>query len=325
MSRKKTLGGSGDDSLDDVFAEALRSVERHEKRRVGLGMEGGAGEGPESETSPLSLEETVEEIFIPEELQREGQHLDVPFATSARAEGRGESRSDLRPEARLEARIAKLEEQLRQSQHERELERTRSELLKQRTADLAKEARRLETELETAKADAQKSGEKVLWISAELENTRKRVAREKNEVERYGSEKLLRDLLPVIDNLERALQHVRERPEVQVLQEGVQMTVTQFQNCLKRHGVQRIEVKPGIPFDPTLHEAMMQEDSNALPAHSVVREMQPGYTHHERLLRATLVTVARPGSSTVSNNVASLNIVEDEVFEEGDDAADSSH
>lgn len=321
MSRKKTLGASEDSALDDVFAEALRSVERHERRKGSVG--GSAGPGSDADSGAFSLEETVEEIFIPEELQAERGDLPLPFASAGmsgapehRVESRSEGRADARETLRLEARVTRLEEQLRQSQHERELERARAEHLKQRTADLAKEARRLEVELEAAKAESQKSGEKVLWISAELENTRKRVAREKNEVERYGSEKLLRDLLPVIDNLERALQHVRERPEVHILQEGVQMTVTQFQNTLKRHGVLKIELKPGMPFDPTLHEAMMQEDSDTLPAHSVVREMQAGYTHHERLLRASLVTVARPGSQ-VSSNVVSLNIEEDDGIDEG--------
>lgn len=301
MSRKKSLEeAGGEDALDDIFAQALRSVERHERRRAEHGAEVDATSGDSADESPFNMEETIEEIVIPEDLESGVASLETPFAVPPEAPAKPRP-VQVGHHTQLGARthtpqasVSVLEERLRTLQHERELERAFIERLKQRTSELAKEAQRLEGELEEKKAEAQKAQEKVVWMTAELENSRKRQAREKAELERYGNERILRDILPVLDNLERAMLHAKERPEVHVLQEGVQMTVIQFLNSLKRHGVHRIELEPGMPFDPTLHEAMMQEETATLPAHSVVREMQAGYLHNERLLRASLVTVARP-------------------------------
>lgn len=291
MSRgKQGSRSTTDDGLEDIFADALRSVEKHARHR-----------GPES-TEHINLEETVEEIIVPEDLLRAVESHEEHSGRSSRSpEPLATSPStgpSLKELAALKE-VSTLKEQLQTLQRERLLAYELTEKLKGRTAELARESRRLESELEAKNTELQKGKEQLTWLNNELENTRKRHTREKNELERFGNEKLLKDLLPVLDNLERALSHAKERPEVTVLQEGVQMTVTQFQNALRRHGVQRVPLEPGAGFDPTYHEAMMHEESAVITPNHVVRELQAGYTHHERLLRASLVTVARPLSRPV--------------------------
>lgn len=291
MSRGK-LGNrsTADEGLEDIFADALRSVEKHARQR-----------GPEA-TEHINLEETVEEIIVPEDLLRA---VESHEESSTHVKGSPEPLASSSPtgpslkELAALKEVSALKEQLQTLQRERLLAYELTEKLKGRTAELARESRRLETELEQRNAELQKNKDQLAWLTNDLENTRKRHGREKTELERFGNEKLLKDLLPVLDNLERALSHAKERPEVTVLQEGVQMTVTQFQNALKRHGVVRVPLAPGAGFDPTYHEAMMHEESGSIPPNHVVRELQAGYTHHERLLRASLVTVARPLSSPV--------------------------
>jgi molecular chaperone GrpE len=256
---------------DDVIAEALRSVEKYKRRKA-------------EEGHLLDLEETIESVVVPEELGTEGEApFEVPIAEIARSLDTPEPPPPVPPVRR--APEPALSDSARQL----------IDRLKTRTVELTREVQTLEAQLQDKTAEAQKNHERMVWMQAELENAKKRHAREKGEIERYGAEKIVREVLPVLDNLDRALQHAQSSPDPQVLSEGVQMTLTQFHSCLRRLGVTRIELSPGHPFDPALHEAMMQEESE-LPPNSVVREMQAGYLLQDRLLRASLVTVARPAS-----------------------------
>src|SRR5579875_2135413 len=127
----------------------------------------------------------------------------------------------------------------------------------------------LEAELAAAREEARQNYDRWVRERADLENLKKRAAREREEAVRLGNESLIRDLLPVMDNLERALRDV-----------------------LERHGVQRIEAG-GAVFDPAHHEAVAHVESTEHPPNVVVEEHQPGYRLHDRLLRPALVTVAK--------------------------------
>lgn len=144
--------------------------------------------------------------------------------------------------------------------------------------------------------------DQLLRERAELENFKRRMQRERSESLRYASEHLLRDLLPVIDNLERAIDAASkggasETPQqaarVENLVTGVKMVVQQFVETLGRFGVTRV-VASGQPFDPAHHEAVAHVDTDQHPAGNVVDEHAPGYRLHERLLRPAQVTVAKP-------------------------------
>jgi len=151
----------------------------------------------------------------------------------------------------------------------------------------------LEYELAASRAEAEKNWDLYLRQRAELENFRKRSQREKEDLARFANENLLRDLLPVLDNLERALDHARKEGETgKGLLEGVQMTLSQFQKLLEKFGVSAVDAM-GEPFNPAWHEAMGQLESTEHAPNTVIQEMQKGYVLNERLLRPALVLVAK--------------------------------
>lgn len=151
----------------------------------------------------------------------------------------------------------------------------------------------LQQELSTAQAETQKNWDLYLRERAELENFRKRMQREKEDLVRFANENLLREILSVVDNLERAIEHARKNEEtVQGLLEGVEMTLSQCQKLLEKFGVTPVAAV-GEPFDPTWHEAMGQLESAEHPANTVLQEMQKGYVLNDRLLRPALVLISK--------------------------------
>jgi len=151
------------------------------------------------------------------------------------------------------------------------------------------ELERLRDKLAEKEEEARASYDRFLRERAEVENFKKRMQREKADALRFASEPLIRDLLPVIDNLERALEH-RDGNDQSVV-EGIRLVVKSLLEILERHGVQRVEAV-GQPFDPTRHEAMAQVASAAHQPNRVVEEHHRGYLLHDRLLRPALVTVS---------------------------------
>lgn len=128
------------------------------------------------------------------------------------------------------------------------------------------------------------------WMraQADLENLKRRAAREKQDALRFGSEHLLKDLLPVIDNLHRALAHAKSDDPIVA---GVQMVLKGFDEVFERHGVKVVPAR-GTPFDPNVHEAISHVESEH-PPNTVIDEHQRGYVLHDRLLRPALVTVGK--------------------------------
>ncbi len=151
----------------------------------------------------------------------------------------------------------------------------------------------LEDALAGKEAEALANWDKFVRERADLENYRKRVQKEKEELLKYGNESLIMEILPVIDNMERALAHASEEPHVAVI-EGIRLTHSMLLSALKKFGVVPIETTPGCPFDPAFHQAMHQVESSELPANTVVEELQRGYLINDRLLRAAMVSVAVP-------------------------------
>jgi molecular chaperone GrpE len=134
--------------------------------------------------------------------------------------------------------------------------------------------------------------DRVLRLAAELDNTRKRLEREKSESICYANESIMRDLLPVIDNLERAIDHGEQDEGCEGLLEGVRMTLKSFLDSLAKFGANQFE-SVGQTFDPNRHEAVTQEPTSEYPDMTVTREFQKGYTIRDRLLRPAMVGVAR--------------------------------
>jgi molecular chaperone GrpE len=140
---------------------------------------------------------------------------------------------------------------------------------------------------------AAKNWDLYLRSQAELENYRKRAIRDRQDLLKFGNENILRELLPVIDNLDRAVQHARETEgENQGLIQGVEMTLGQFQRVLEKFQVTPFDAL-GEPFDPARHEAMGQYETADFPPNAVAQELQKGYLLHDRLLRPAMVMIAK--------------------------------
>ncbi|MFM1768040.1 MAG: hypothetical protein RJA22_569 [Verrucomicrobiota bacterium] len=153
-------------------------------------------------------------------------------------------------------------------------------------------------ELEQLRAAAAKAAEhwdKLLRVTADLDNYKKRAARERVEAETAAQARVLGRFLPVLDNFEMALSAVGSATDAsaQSLQAGVQMIVQQFRGVLAESGVEEIQAL-GLPFDPNLHEAVSQQETTTAPEGQVVQQLRKGYRLRERLLRPASVVVARP-------------------------------
>ena len=137
--------------------------------------------------------------------------------------------------------------------------------------------------------------EKVLRTAADAENFKKRLQREKEDQTRYANEAIMRDLLSVLDNLERALQHSESPSNQEGLMEGLNMTLKGFIETLARFGCTPVEAV-GKPFDPKFHEAVSQEESANDEPNTVLKELLKGYMLKERLLRPAMVIVSKPAN-----------------------------
>lgn len=149
---------------------------------------------------------------------------------------------------------------------------------------------RLEEQLAAKEAECRENWDRFVRERADLENYRKRASREKEELLNYGIKSLIEDMLPVMDNLERALGHANE-DGLPALVEGIRLTCGMFTGVLKKYGVTPVEAA-GAPFDPTYHQAMTQVPTDAFPPNMVVEEFQKGYMLRDRLLRPAMVSVS---------------------------------
>jgi molecular chaperone GrpE len=148
----------------------------------------------------------------------------------------------------------------------------------------------LEGLLAAKEQECRENWDRFLRERADLENYRKRANREKEELLNYGTKSLIEEILPVIDNLERALEHVNE-DGLSALEEGIRMTHGMLLTALKKFGVTPLE-SAGAAFDPAFHQAMTQIPTDQQPPNTVVAEFQKGYLLKERLLRPAMVSVS---------------------------------
>ena len=148
-----------------------------------------------------------------------------------------------------------------------------------------------EQKIAELEAEAREASERALRSQAELENYRKRSQRELADERRYAVVPLVRDLLAVVDNLERAIEAAQQAEGGESLLAGVKMVASQLETILKQHQCVRIETV-GQPFDPNQHQAIAQEPSDQYPSGTITRAAQSGYKLHDRVIRPAQVFVS---------------------------------
>ena len=162
----------------------------------------------------------------------------------------------------------------------------------------------LEEKLDEAQTQAQDYHDRMLRMAAELENYKKRATRELDDMRKYATENLVRQLLTVVDNLERAIASASpDSPNDQGVVDGVALTLAEITKILENHHVTPIEAL-GAPFDPAFHQAMSQEERTDKPTNTVVQEFQKGYLIHERLLRPAMVVVSKNSANEPANETS---------------------
>ncbi len=146
--------------------------------------------------------------------------------------------------------------------------------------------------LEAAKAENAKLRDQLLRTAADFDNFRKRSRRELADMEKRAREDLIKDLLPVFDNLERATAHAETATDVKALADGIGLVKKQFLDTLSKIGIERIKAH-GAAFDPAFHEAVQQFETDEHPPGTVIHEVQAGYVQGDKLVRPAIVVVAK--------------------------------
>ena len=152
----------------------------------------------------------------------------------------------------------------------------------------------LETKLEAKEKEAAEAYDRFLRASAEFDNFKKRSSREMEEFRKFANQSLIKEMLSVVDNLELAMNSTNGHKAIDKdLLQGLEMTHKEILKVFEKFNVKPIDAKDQ-PFDPAFHEAVMQEETNDSPKNTVINELQRGYMIHDRLLRPSMVVVAKP-------------------------------
>jgi len=193
---------------------------------------------------------------------------------------------------------------MEEKDEERDMEEEKSKVISESDHNNPEESRSIETSLEKMtkeevleafrgmKETAEREHDLYLRSMAEVENIKKRAAKEKEEWVKYANENLVKSILPFMDNLEKATAHARDGKSLDALREGVELTLKGLKDSLRKSGVQEVEAS-GAPFDPNYHQAVYEKEDDHAPVGTVVQELQKGYTLYGRLLRPAMVVVSK--------------------------------
>jgi molecular chaperone GrpE len=150
-------------------------------------------------------------------------------------------------------------------------------------------------EIGRVQATANENFDRYLRAEADLENAKKRFAKEKTDLIKFSNESLIKSLISVLDNLEKAIAHANENSTMESLIEGVELTLKGFKDALAKEGLVEVNAV-GEPFDPNFHEAAREQECNDVPSGTVIEEYQKGYLLNDRLVRPAMVVVSRNAS-----------------------------
>jgi molecular chaperone GrpE len=142
--------------------------------------------------------------------------------------------------------------------------------------------------------EAEKKYDLYLRSQAEMENLKRRSKKEKEDWLKYANESLIKELLPVLDNLEKAIEHSQDGTAVDALREGVELTLKGLKDSLEKSGLKEVKAL-GEPFDPCFHQAVSEQEDEFVASGSILIELQKGYTLNDRLIRPAMVVVSKGG------------------------------
>ena len=169
---------------------------------------------------------------------------------------------------------------------------TKTEVKKEKTQE--KPGSKLEEQIRDAEEEAKNHYDKLLRVMAEFENFKKRMEREKNEHQQFSNEKVLADMLPVLDDFDRTLEHIPKdhSTDVDNLAHGMELVRKNMLTALGKHGLHEVDAL-GTPFDPNVHEAVSTASAEDTESDTVIELHRKGYLLGDRLLRAAMVTVSK--------------------------------
>lgn len=239
-----------------------------------------SGKKPEEEKKEQIEKKELENKDLQEEKVKDNQEKkEIPFELSEQEEIEF---LDLKAENKPDVCEAK-------EKVEPSAEKEKEEMI----SKLSEELEAKEKEIAQLKIQVEELKDKFLRSLAELDNVRKRVEKEKEEYYQYALSDLLREILPIIDNFERALKTPEEETDGKTFKEGVELIYRMLLNLLRKYGVTPIELQDK-KFDPTIHHALASEESDEVSEPEIKEELQKGYLIHNRLLRPTMVKVIIP-------------------------------
>ncbi len=152
----------------------------------------------------------------------------------------------------------------------------------------------MQSELDEAKAQSQIAIDKMMRLAAEFDNYKKRSAKEYENIRKYAAESIIKELIPIVDNFERAIESADESKDIDSLLKGINLILNQMLNLLEKEGVTRIKAV-GEVFDPNVHEAVLHIASDEYPENVVVNEFQKGYILNGRVIKPAMVAVSKGG------------------------------
>lgn len=178
-----------------------------------------------------------------------------------------------------------------QNNKNKEKENLSQEGLKQSESQIIMSAQEVE-ELKKRCCEAEIYLDKFLRLQAEFENVKKRLMREKEEFIKFAEASLILELIPIIEDFERALDATNKKEDIESLKKGIEIVVSHLKNLLTKRGLKTMEAI-GKPFDPDLHEALLQEENDGYPENTVLEEYQKGYFLEDKVLRHAKVKTSK--------------------------------
>ncbi|TNE44793.1 MAG: nucleotide exchange factor GrpE [Deltaproteobacteria bacterium] len=274
---------------EDLLQELEQSAERQDRDRGDDSKTDDAKKADSPKKAEAKAAEPVEEE-IPIDDSDDDNFIDVAAAIQEEMAAEDSTKPSSGALSAANEQLSEVNEQLKETESQLKKANRKVLELQTRLSQMEDNLRRTEQRRQDLDKERQQIHDKMLRLSADFDNLRKRTAREKQEMKKYGHEDAVRDIVAPLDNFERALESMKDAPDS--VREGIQMVYKQLLDALARHGVQRFDSK-GEPFDYTRHEAISVVESDELEPNTVLEEYQSGYMFHERLLRPSRVVVTK--------------------------------